>query len=351
MTGPEQLVDDGPRLGRRRTWVVLAVVLVVLVGLGVLRFGGSQPDTAPAPAPAPTLPGESSTDPRAWPDDLPPGTLLVGGGGQVVGLDASTGALAIAPVGLEPAGTVLTVLADGVLVWRPGGRGTRLLAVDGLAPRTVRGGLRSATSFLPGPDGRVWATDTSRERATTWRLIDWRGRTARTVDVPRPVVGDGAGGFLEVGRREVRPVFPLVERRAEPGDLVATGPDGHVVRSCAEGECRFTLVRRDGTTEDLDTAVGDDTSAGTLSPGNGLLAVTEKVGGRSTIRVSVVATGEVKEIFPSTRQTADDAVWLDDRWLALLSEERLVLYDTTEERVVTPRVSIDGPGPLAWRPA
>jgi hypothetical protein len=101
----------------------------------------------------------------------------------------------------------------------------------------------------------------------------------------------------------------------------------------------------------LETAVGADTSGGTLSPANRLLAVTETVGGTSTLRVSVVATGEIRSIFPTPKQSTDDAIWLDDRWLALVSEDRLVLYDADDDRVVTPAVGLSGIGPLAWRAA
>jgi hypothetical protein len=101
----------------------------------------------------------------------------------------------------------------------------------------------------------------------------------------------------------------------------------------------------------MDTAVGEDTGGGALSPTNRLLAVSESVGGTSTIRVSVVASGEVKDIFGSPKESTNDLVWLDDRWLALISADRLVLYDADEDRVVTPALPLTGLGPLAWAPA
>jgi hypothetical protein len=131
--------------------------------------------------------------------------------------------------------------------------------------------------------------------------------------------------------------------------VIAVGPDGYVVRSCAQAECRFRLHHRsDDTDTDMETAVGEETSGGTVSPANRLLAVTEVVGGTSTLRVSVVATGQVKVIFP-TKQKTYDAVWLDDRWLALISHGQLVLYNAADDRVVTPALPLSGFGPLAWK--
>lgn len=330
--------------------MVLAVVLVVVVGLAVLRLGRSTPDTAPRPDTTPA--GVSSPTPDAWPVDLPPGTLFAAAGGWVYTIDAGSGALTRTSVRTGVVGTSMTFLAHGVLVWRQGTGAKQLLLGDGPGSSPVRGELRTGTSFLPGPDGLVWATAGRRSGSTVWRLVDVGGRATRSVSIQGSVVGDGAGGLLGVDQDGVRPLFPSARRSRRAGEVIATGPAGYVLRSCAETDCRFTLHRRgDDTDTNLDTAVGEETSGGTLSPANRLLAVTETVGGTSTLRVSVVATGEVKFIFPTPKQSTNDAVWLDDRWIALISEDQLVLYDADDDRVVTPAVPLSGIGPLAWRAA
>jgi hypothetical protein len=353
MVDPELLHAEGTRFGRRRSWVVLGVVLVLVVGLVVLRLGRSGPTTLPGPSRSPV--GASSA-PSAWPTGLPPGTLYAGAAGRVHAIDTRSGALRRTSVEADPVGTSMTRLADGVLVWRQGSRARQILQADGPGAYAVSGELRSATSFLPGPLGRVWARSGPGSDTSTWRLVDVHGRVTRSVDVDGRAAADGAGGLLATGRDGVRPVFPRVRRSPYPGQLVAAGPDGYVTRSCAEAECRFRLHQRsadqDTTTDTtMDTAVGEETSGGTLSPFNRLLAVTETVGGTSTVRVSVVATGEVKLIFPAPQGSTADAVWLDDRWLAVISEDRLVLYDAADDRVVTPDLTLSGIGPLAWRPA
>lgn len=346
MADPEQLHAEGVRLGQRRSWLALGVALVVLAGLVAFRVGAPGQDPAPVPAPSPTQPSPRS---QAWPAGLPPGTLYVVAGGSLSTIDTADGAPTSTGVEATSGATMLTPLADGVLVWRPGTRAGRALLVDGLTVGPVLGRLRTATGFLPGPDGRVWASEGSRSGRATWRLVDAEGRASTSVVVDGSAAGDGAGGLLAVGRQGFRPVFPRPGRSVQPGEVIATGPDGYLVRSCAEAECRFVLHRRtDGAKTNLRTAVGEDTSGGSLSPANRLLAVVENVGGTTTLRVSVVATGEVKDIFAEPRPSADGAVWLDDRWLALVSEDRLVLYDAVDDRVVTPDVPLGDLGPLAW---
>ena len=113
-------------------------------------------------------------------------------------------------------------------------------------------------------------------------------------------------------------------------------------------DCRFTLHPHvDEPLSEMQTAVGEDTGGGALSPANGLLAVRETVGGTTTVRVSVVATGEVKDIFPAPERATGGPVWLDDRWLALVSEGRLVLYDRADDRVFTPDLPATNLGVLA----
>jgi hypothetical protein len=133
---------------------------------------------------------------------------------------------------------------------------------------------------------------------------------------------------------------------------MATGPDGYVVRSCTRPDCAFRLHDRgDGADTDLDTAVGQETRNGAVSPSNGFLAVTETVGGTSTLRVSVLATGQITNIFAAPASGRNDAVWLDDTWLVLASEDHLVLYDVVDDLVVTPDLPLRGIGALAWAPA
>jgi hypothetical protein len=346
----EVLHADGARLGRRRGWLVLGTVLVVLVGLVVLRFGGSSPETLPGPTQPPAAPRTTTQD--VWPDDLPAGALFLVANGLVTTTDTATGKQATTTVVADSARTALTGLGNGVLVWGDGGSPERVLPGGDRPAVPTRGELARGTTFLPGADGRVWAGRRDRPGALTWRLVDAAGRTSRSVEVDAATVGDGNGGLLEVGEQGVRPLYPRSRRSWDAGEVVATGPDGYVVRSCADPDCRFTLhAHAEGPHAELRTAVGEDTDGGVLSPANGLLAVRETVGGTTTIRVSVVATGEVKDIFPAPERTTGGPVWLDDRWLALVSEGRLVLYNASDERTFRPYLPATNLGALAWQPA
>jgi len=345
---PEHLHTDGARLGRMPSWLVLGIVVVV-VGLVVLRLAGPRSDTSPPPAP--TQAATSSETSHAWPAHLPSGTLFAASEGRVQTIDTGDGRLTDTRVQAEPGETSMTPLAGGVLVWQSGSRTGSTVLIDRTG-RPGRGELRSATAFLPGPDGSVWAAGAERPERTTWRRVDVDGRTSTSVSVDGLAESDGSGGLLSITDRGFRPAFPPSRRARQVGDVIATGPGGYVRRTCAETECRFTLHHHlDEPDTELSTAVGEDTTGGTLSPTNRLLAVTETVGGTSTLRVSVVSTGEIVHIFDEPKGSTNDAVWLDDRWLALISEDQLMLYDATDDRIVVPAVPLSSIGPLAWQPA
>lgn len=348
MAGPELLEDEGSHLGRRRAWLLLGVVLVVVAALAALRLGRSGVETLPPP----TSPPSVATLPpaQAWPAGLPAGTLVTSAGGRVSAIDTASGAVRRTGLDAERVDPSLTRLGADVLVWRAGSHTTQLL--DRTARDVpVHGELRWATSFLPGPDGLVWAARTQ-GAGTTWRLTDPEGHVRRSVVVEGVAVGDGSGGLLEVRPHELRPVTPVAGNTWQPGDVVATGPGGYVVRDCSAPPCRVLLHdRRSGTDTTLRAAVGAGTSGGTLSPADRLLAVDETEAGTTTLRVSVVATGEVRTVVRAPVPPTDDAVWLDDRWLALVSADQLVLYDATDDRLVTTGVALHGLGALVWVPA
>lgn len=159
MADPEVLHDDGTRLGRRRGWLVLGTVLVVLVGLVVLRLGGSSPETSPGPTQPQQVPRATTQD--AWPGDLPAGVLFLVAAGRVGTIDTSTGALTLTDVAADPTRTALTGLGDGVLVWGQGGSVERVLPGDGRPPNPPGAELRRGPGSYPGPTGacgRVAAT-------------------------------------------------------------------------------------------------------------------------------------------------------------------------------------------------
>ena len=350
---PDRLDAGGVRLGRRRAWLVVVLVLVVVVGLVVLRLdrssSGSSP--APVPTPAPTTVASTAGESHDWPADLPAGTLYVASGGRVQLLDGRTGRLTATEVPVAPRAASLTPLGTGVLVWQRGTRARRALLVEGYSLHPLPRDLATARTFLPAAGEAVWAAGTEGRVSTRWRRVDASGKTSKDVQVAGSAVADGSGGLLSVTRGGVRPAYPPSEQQRQAADVVATGPAGRVTRACGATDCRFVLHHRSGEADTvLDTAVGEQTSGGTLSPTNRLLAVTEEVGGTSTLRVSFVGTGQIAEIFDEPAGSTADAVWLDDRWLALVSADRLVLYDATDDRVVTPDLPLGDIGPLAWRP-
>ncbi|GAB2572911.1 hypothetical protein [Microlunatus antarcticus] len=346
---PEHLDAEGARLGRGRSWLVLGVVLAVVVGLVVLRFTSQEPDVSPRPAPRPMI--SASATSHTWPADLPPGLLLVGSAGRVYAVDSRDGRVTPTRVPAYSSETSMTSLGTGVLVWGATKRSRSVVMSDG-SVQPVSGALRTAAAFLPGPDGSVWAAEDPGSRRTTWRRVDADGKASTRVSVDGDAASDGAGGLLSVTDAGFRSAFPTSSRARQVGDVIATGPDGYVRRTCARGECRFTLHRHAEEPDSvLSTAVGEDTTGGTLSPANRRLAVTETVGDTSTLRVSVVGTGQIDEIFDQPRGSTRDAVWLDDRWLALISVDQLMLYDAEDDRVVVPAVPLSSLGPLAWRPA
>lgn len=350
---PDRLEAGGLRLGRGRTWLVAVLVLVVVAGLVVLRFDRSGSGTSPAPGPTPSAtssapPGES----HDWPTGLPAGTLYVAAGDRINLLDARTGRLTRTRVEAAPRAASLTPSGSGVLVWQRGTSARRALLVDGYNLNPLPRRLATAKSFLPAPGGAVWAAGAEGRTTTRWQRVDADGRATTSVEVAGTALADGSGGLLSVSRGGVRPAYPPSDQQRQAVDVVATGPAGRVTRACGAGGCRFVLHHRSGEADtELVTAVGDDTLGGTLSPTNRLLAVTEEVGGTSTVRVSLVGTGQIAEIFDAPPGSSSDAVWLDDRWLALLSEDQLVLYDATDDRVVTPAIPLSSVGPLAWVPA
>lgn len=351
---PEHLRSDGARLGRARSRAVLVLVLAVVVALVVLRLARQDADVSPrlVPTPTPTpAVAPSSAVSHGWPTDLPPGRLFVGSEGWVQTVGSRDGTLTRTRVAAGSRETSMTPLGDGVLVWGTASSAKAVVTVDGTV-RTLSGALRSATSFLPGPDGSVWAARDRGSARTTWRRVDADGRASTSVDVEGRAASDGAGGLVSVTDGGFRSVAPASARARQAGDVIATGPDGYVRRTCRQAECRFSLHRHEEEPDtELTTAVGEDTTGGTLSPTNRFLAVTETVGGTSTVRVSVVSTGEIGEIFDEPRGSTSDAVWLDDRWLALISEDQLMLYDARDDRIVVPAVALSSVGPLAWLPA
>ena len=340
--------------------VLLGVLLAVRVGdLPGLPVSAPVPPTAsPYATTPPGQPGASEPDVpgRAWPADLRAGTgtLYLTSGRSVLAVDASTGLVTDTGIRTRSYDVRLAPLADGLLVWYPSGWSSRLLRFGldtGTAPP---GALSRANRFLPAADDGVWAAQVDPARPaerTVWRLVDADGTATTSVAVRGRAVADGAGGLLAVAGGTVRVVEPplpaAADRQADAGAVVATGPDGFLVQRCTGGSC--TTVLREGpdrTRRVLDVPVAGSAVDGALSPGNRLVLLSQLVDDAPVVQVRPIDADRPLRTFPGA---GSGAVWLSDRWVALVGRDGLVLYDAVDDRVVPSRLS--GVGRLAWQPA
>lgn len=327
--------------------------MLVLTGLGVLREVGLSPAPAPAPTRPPTTPAASST-PEAWPlgSGLPAGTLYVLATAGLYTVDVSSGLVTTTNVRTDASDTKLTPMADGVLVWTTtGSRAPRLLAYGSRDPLEPGGGLGGANSFLPGPDGRVWAAKLNRRepsRHVTWRLVDDEGRVGGRAEIRGVAVSDGADGLFGDDDVTLAHVFPAPPQRWREADLMATGPDGFELVRCADDRCPAELHdRRTGAVTPA-AAASIFAEPGALSPGNRFLARVDQGPDDDEINVSEAASGALRRTFPSGGY-AITFTWLSERWLVATSERGLVLYDAVDDVLLHPALPVDAIFQLVWR--
>lgn len=369
VSGPERL-EAGPPSPRgprpRGRWLLPAAGAVLLGGLLAARVGELPGLPTPAPRPPtsspyasapPGQPGSSEPDVpgRAWPADLRAGTgtLYLTSGRSVLAVDASTGLVTDTGVRTRSYDVRLAPLADGLLVWYPSGWSSRLLRFGLDTGTPPPGALARANRFVPGAAG-VWAAqvDPARpDRRTVWRLVEADGTATTSVAVRGRAVADGAGGLLAVAGGTVRVVEPplpaAADRQADPGAVVATGPDGFLVQRCSGGAC--TTVLREGaarTRRVLDVPVAGSAVDGALSPGNRLVLLSQLVDDAPVVQVRPLGSDRPLRTFPGA---GSGAVWLSERWVAFVGRDGLVLYDAVDDRVVPSRLS--GVTRLAWQPA
>ncbi|SEQ61357.1 hypothetical protein [Microlunatus flavus] len=363
MDGPERLEVGRPhRRGPLRPLLALVAGLVALLALRVLGppdggGSGSRPDPTSSatttPSPPASEPGAGVGD-RAWPADLHAGrgTLYVAVGGTVLAVDAASGL--VTSTGLRATGhdVRLTETPDGLLVWHPDGRRTRLLRF-GLDVGTTPGGVfAGANRFLPAGRTGTWAARVgSGTGPTRWRLGDAQGAERATVVVAGQLRGDGAGGLLVEADGTARPAFPRTvagaETRADPGVVVASGPDGYLVQRGVGGTC--TTVLRAGpertrqvVSPPLPSSAAHDAA---LSPGNRFVLLSRPKDDEPVVEVRALDAEQPLRTFPGR---ASGAAWLSDRWLALSGADGLVLYDVVADQVVPSAVG--RVVQLAWQP-
>lgn len=252
MTEPERLEVGSSR--RRPGWLVLLVTVAVLIGLLVVRLGGSdspRPEAVRPPSSTASTRMSPAAAPTPWPTGrgLPSGTLYVLASDDVYSVDVAGGL--VEPLELDhvdPEQAVLTAMAPGILVWSGDGQPKRRLWFAGMTPEQPLGPLRSAVSVLPGSGAAVWTIAEQGGDSTkdaVWVSADDRDATGPQVRVRGFAVPDGAGGLLDVERTRVRHLTQGADGEVVGTYLEATGPDGLVVDSGAAYLC--TLELRDRT--------------------------------------------------------------------------------------------------------
>lgn len=340
-----EVLDAEVRPRSRTVWFVLGAV-VLLLGTGLVRLVG--PARPPGPAPASSAGPPVRAVRNVWPQhgEIGSGTLLALSDGEVHRIDVADGRLETTGVRPDAIDTRLTRVQGGVLVWlASGGAQRRLIRSTDPRPRPVRGALRTAETFLAGEGGAVW-TATGRAASggtTTWQLVGRDGDVTAEVEVSGRAASDGAGGLLDVEGDGFRQVHPPPAGPLVTAELIGSGPDGYLSRTCTDdGRCTARLHDpATGEARVVGLAPPMEALPGTVSPGNRF--VTLGVLGEPTgaIQVRELGSPRVLRSFIEDGAAGGSAAWLSDRWVALISGNGgIVLYDAVGDEAIRPELPL-----------
>lgn len=390
MSEPEQL-DSGPSRPPGRPVWVLAAVLVVAVGIGLVWDQQRSDQTAPAPVPSPTA-TRPTTSPRAstpppgispspaatpspsapvtfWPEGvgedeplaagLPAGMLYARSSGTLYAVDVRIGAIIVTPIRMATTDAVSMVPLSGGVALRPWDDTAGLLVRDGQTPVDLPGQLKTARELLPGPPGRLWVLtqDDNAPYNATATLVDERGRRAGPgLTSTGGYTSDGAGGLLLSDVGGVWQVHPQPVRRVTGGSITSVGADHYQLLDCNDRHrCAESLLdRRTGRRTPLsprERSFGNSA----LSPDGRFLASVVGSGsdGGPWTTIRRVTDNELlqKQSEPPNPATSQPGsiAWLSARWLVSINDGRLTLYDTTKNKVHTPDLPADNLLQLTWR--
>ena len=354
--GPERLENDA-RPARRATWLVLAVAVVLVAGLGVVRFTGVLP------GPTPPTPGPSPTETRlgGWPEGIGGGTLYVLDAEGVASVDVSSGRVQRSALRIDPTLVSLAAGGAGVLVWYPDGNGTpHLVAARSADTPTVGPVLARARQVLPGPGESMWTTEEvgldDEGTPDRWRLVGTDDTVLDTVSLTGTVKADGAGGlFVHGADARVVHVVDGEPSTTWRGGTGAVGLQGWEERRCVRGTCRSALHdRSSGAETPLTRVTSSDFQAPVLSLGSRFVASLQPPSGsrddRLVVRVAVPGAERALRSFPASDENGNGLVWLSDRWLAASGDTGLVLYDAVDDRLVPLDSTLVLPRELVLRP-
>jgi hypothetical protein len=378
-TDRREVLEVGPPPARNR-WVLLGLVgAVVLMLIGFTVTNGRPedllvPPSTPSPtpsAPSTTGPTTPTTSPSPPPGPrvvrngsgplapgVPRGSLYVRTDDSVYVVDPATGRVVRTDgAAVDSTGPVALVpTATGVVI-RPIDTVFGLLVDDGRKPTPLRGALRQAEQVLPGPGGRIWASRSDRRNSYT--LVDAAGRAAGpTITTSGWFRSDGGTGLLLEDVSGVWQAYPGRMRRITIGAVVAVGPRHYQLTECDDAHrCSdYLLDRSTGKRRPLGPASEVGVQNGVISPGGTYSALVQaSADGTYYIRVGRLKDGTIVRGFrgPGDGFNGVDlaAVWLSDRWLAVLEGGRLSLYDPSRKLLVSPGFPLTGAIQLAWRPA
>ena len=378
-------LDAGPTRSARALVLLVGSLLGLALALRVVAapsgaqgpapgpagsVSGRGPSTEP-PAPRPTVdgaarpggprtlwapsPGDEHRRPRST---LPPGTLYARSSDTLYAIDLASGTTVVTPVPLATAHPVSMVALRDRVVLVPHDGAPGVVVVDGQPAAALPGPLRGADALLAGPPGHLWVLrQVVRVPAVfSATLVDERGRR----DGPRfsstgHHAPDGSGGLLVSDPAGVWQAHPAPLRRVTTGVVTAVGARHRLVLECdVRRSCTELLV--DGGGDRLRALPGHDRTCGesVISPAGTHLASTcsdeQGPGARTTVeRLSDHATLHVFPPPTGPSGQLGSLLWLSDRWLAVLTADRLTFYDSTHDRAT--EFALGDLRQLAWRPA